>query len=85
MVGLLAFCAAYRVYWSPSGLFCRSCPHGGDQASYADKGDGSFDVVGERGHLSTLAQRVEVADDAIRIMGSKTELLKTPIADRGRQ
>jgi hypothetical protein len=30
-----------------------------------------------RDHLRTLAQRVEVADDAIRIMGSKTELLRT--------
>ena len=30
-----------------------------------------------RDHLRALAQRVEVADDAIRIMGSKTELLRT--------
>lgn len=38
-----------------------------------------------RDHLRALAQRVEVADDAIRIMGSKTELLKTLIAGQGRQ
>ncbi|BCH61715.1 hypothetical protein RvVAR0630_43390 [Agrobacterium vitis] len=37
-----------------------------------------------RDHLRALAQRVEVADDSIRIMGSKTELLKTLIADQGR-
>src|SRR5690625_765495 len=30
-----------------------------------------------RDHLRALAQRVEVADDAVRIMGSKTELLRT--------
>ncbi len=29
-----------------------------------------------RDHLRALAQRVEVADDAVRIMGSKTELLR---------
>jgi site-specific DNA recombinase len=38
-----------------------------------------------RDHLRALAQRVEVADDAIRIMGSKTELLRTLIAGQGRQ
>ncbi|VDS10542.1 Recombinase [Paracoccus haematequi] len=38
-----------------------------------------------RDHLRALAQRVEVADDVIRIMGSKTELLKTLIAGQGRQ
>ena len=38
-----------------------------------------------RDHLRALAQRVVVADDAIRIMGSKTELLKTLIAGQGRQ
>ncbi len=38
-----------------------------------------------RDHLRALAQRVEVADDAIRIMGSKTELLRTLIAGHGRQ
>ncbi|HEY0122500.1 MAG TPA: hypothetical protein VGC14_12205 [Rhizobium sp.] len=38
-----------------------------------------------RDHLRALAQRVEVADDAIRIMGSKTELIKTLIAGQGRQ
>jgi DNA invertase Pin-like site-specific DNA recombinase len=37
-----------------------------------------------RDHLRALAQRVEVADDAIRIMGSKTELLRTLIAGQGR-
>ncbi len=38
-----------------------------------------------RDHLRSLAQRVEVADDAIRIMGSKTELLRTLIDCQGRQ
>ena len=38
-----------------------------------------------RDHLRALAQRVEVADDAIRIMGSKTELLRTLIAGQMRQ
>ncbi len=38
-----------------------------------------------RDHLRALAQRVEVADDAIRIMGSKTELLRTLIAGQGRR
>src|SRR5690606_35625937 len=38
-----------------------------------------------RDHLRSLAHRVEVADDAIRIMGSKTELLKTLIAGQVRQ
>ena len=38
-----------------------------------------------RDHLRALAQRVEVADDAIRIIGSKTELLKTLIAGQVRQ
>jgi site-specific DNA recombinase len=37
-----------------------------------------------RDHLRALAQRVEVADDAIRIMGSKTELLRTLIAGQVR-
>lgn len=36
-----------------------------------------------RDHLRALAQRVEVADDAIRIMGSKTELLRTLVAATG--
>lgn len=30
-----------------------------------------------RDHLRALAQRVEVADDEVRIMGSKSELLRT--------
>ncbi len=38
-----------------------------------------------RDHLRSLAQRVEVADDAIRIMGSKTELLRTLIAGQVRR
>lgn len=38
-----------------------------------------------RDHLRSLAQRVEVADDAIRIMGSKTELLRTLISGQVRQ
>lgn len=38
-----------------------------------------------RDHLRSLAQRVEVGDDAIRLMGSKTELLRTLIAGQGRQ
>lgn len=38
-----------------------------------------------RDHLRALAQRVEVADDAIRIMGSKTDLLRTLIAGHVRQ
>ena len=38
-----------------------------------------------RDHLRALAQRVEVGDDAIRIMGSKTELLRTLISGQGRQ
>src|SRR5690606_12169528 len=33
-----------------------------------------------RDHLRALAQRVEVADDEVRIMGSKSELLRTLIA-----
>ena len=33
-----------------------------------------------RDHLRALAQRVEVADDEVRIMGSKSELLKTLVA-----
>lgn len=38
-----------------------------------------------RDHLRSLAQRVEVADDAIRIMGSKTELPRTLAAGQVRQ
>jgi hypothetical protein len=37
-----------------------------------------------RDHLRALAQRVEVADDAVRIMGSKTELLRTLFTENGR-
>ena len=33
-----------------------------------------------RDHLRALAQRVEVADDGVRIMGSKSELLRTLVA-----
>ena len=33
-----------------------------------------------REHLRALAQRVEVADDEVRIMGSKAELLRTLVA-----
>jgi hypothetical protein len=45
----------------------------------------SHDGGYRRDHLRALAQRVEVADDAIRIMGSKTELLRTLIAGQGRR
>ena len=38
-----------------------------------------------RDHLRALAQRVEVADAEVRIMGSKTELLRTLVAASGRQ
>ncbi len=33
-----------------------------------------------RNHLRALPQRVEVADDKVRIMGSKSELLRTLVA-----
>ncbi len=33
-----------------------------------------------RDHLRALAQRVEVADKEVRIMGSKSELLRTLVA-----
>lgn len=33
-----------------------------------------------RDHLRALAQRVEVADDEVRVMGSKSELLQTLVA-----
>jgi site-specific DNA recombinase len=33
-----------------------------------------------RGHLRALAQRIEVADKEVRIMGSKPELLRTLVA-----
>lgn len=33
-----------------------------------------------RDHLRALAQRVEIADDEVRIMGSKSELLRTLVA-----
>jgi site-specific DNA recombinase len=33
-----------------------------------------------RDHLRALAQRVEVADDEVRIMGSKSELLRKLVA-----
>jgi site-specific DNA recombinase len=33
-----------------------------------------------RDHLRAFAQRVEVADTEVRIMGSKTELLRTLVA-----
>lgn len=36
-----------------------------------------------RDHLRALAQRVEVADDEIRLMGSKSDLLRTLIAAQG--
>lgn len=36
-----------------------------------------------RGHVRAFAQRVEVADDAIRIMGSKNTLLRTLVAAKG--
>lgn len=36
-----------------------------------------------RAHLRALGQRVEVADDAIRIMGSKAELRRMLVAETG--
>jgi len=36
-----------------------------------------------RDHLRALAQRVEVADTEVRIMGSKSELLRALVADSG--
>lgn len=33
-----------------------------------------------RDHLRALAQRIEVADTEVRIMGSKSELLRTLVA-----
>jgi hypothetical protein len=36
-----------------------------------------------RDHLRALAQRVEVGDDEVRIMGSKSELLRTLVAAQG--
>lgn len=36
-----------------------------------------------REHVRAFAQRVEVADDATRIMGSKSTLLRTLIATKG--
>ena len=36
-----------------------------------------------RDHLRALAQRVEVADDEVRIMGSKCDLLRTLAAASG--
>jgi len=36
-----------------------------------------------REHVRAFAQRVEVADDAIRIMGSKNTLLRTLVATKG--
>jgi site-specific DNA recombinase len=36
-----------------------------------------------RDHLRALAQRVEVADSEVRIMGSKSELLRTLVAASG--
>jgi hypothetical protein len=36
-----------------------------------------------RDHLRALAQRVEVADTEVRIMGSKSELLRTLVAASG--
>lgn len=44
-----------------------------------------LEVGYRRDYLRALAQRVEVGDDEIRLMGSKTELLKTLIAGQGRQ
>lgn len=38
-----------------------------------------------RDHLRALTQRVEVADKEVRIMGSKSELLRTLVAARGGQ
>ncbi|MFG1425710.1 recombinase family protein [Roseixanthobacter glucoisosaccharinicivorans] len=43
----------------------------------------SGEVGYRRDHLRALAQRVEVGDDAIRIMGSKTALLRTLVAATG--
>ncbi len=36
-----------------------------------------------RDHLRALAQRIEVADTEVRIMGSKSELLHTLVAASG--
>jgi hypothetical protein len=36
-----------------------------------------------REHLRALAQRIEVADKEVRIMGSKSELLRTLVAASG--
>jgi site-specific DNA recombinase len=36
-----------------------------------------------RDHLRALAQRVEVSDDEVRIMGSKSDLLRTLVAAQG--
>jgi hypothetical protein len=38
-----------------------------------------------RDHLRALAQRVEVADKEVRIMGSKSDLLRTLAAHLGRK
>jgi hypothetical protein len=38
-----------------------------------------------RDQLRALAQRVEIADTEVRIMGSKSELLRHPVAASGRK
>ncbi len=38
-----------------------------------------------RDHLRALAQRVEVGDDEVRIVGSKTDLLRALVAAQGGQ
>ncbi|GLS38920.1 hypothetical protein GCM10010869_45170 [Mesorhizobium tianshanense] len=62
----------------------------GNQAVMPDMIEGFANVARERlrlegggywrDHLRTLAQRVEVADTEVRIMGSKSELLRTLVA-----
>jgi hypothetical protein len=45
--------------------------------------EGDHESGYRRDHLRALAQRVEVADDEIRIMGSKTDLLRVFSAAQG--
>jgi site-specific DNA recombinase len=54
-----------------------------ERRTYARLGVLPDDRGYRRGHLRALAQRVDVADEEVRIMGSKSDLLRALAAASG--
>jgi hypothetical protein len=59
--------------YDASSAYIKSQAHAGWTLIRSRYDDGGY----RRDHLRALAQRVEVADHEVRIMGSKSDLLKT--------